>query len=64
MKIDEVEIKSSEAIHDKSSIFHGHAVKIKNSGDLRTAYKKIKTPVPRKQPHHDGVQHENLPWVL
>ena len=45
-KLEEIDIISTEVVEDKGSVFQGHAVKIKNSGDVRTAYKKLKLNYP------------------
>ena len=45
-RIDSIKIESSDPIQDKGSVFRGHAVKVKNSEEIRLAYKKLKLLYP------------------
>ena len=44
--MDKLQIKSSEAVNDKASVFRGHALKVNNSSEIRLAYKKMKLMYP------------------
>ena len=45
-QLDKIQFHHTDAVVDKNSIFRGHVVKVQNSPDIKSAYKRIKQLYP------------------